>query len=75
MVSMQGLAIQRLPHDIPPEAARDYAHTGWDGKLDIDGFRLDRDLLLIIRRYRTIPAWSTCRAERQQSGWDCILRH
>lgn len=40
MVSMQGLAIQRLPHDIPPEAARDYAHTGWDGKLDIDGSEL-----------------------------------
>ena len=25
MVSMQGLAIQPLPHDIPPEAARDYS--------------------------------------------------
>ena len=40
MVSMQSLAAQQLPHDILPEAARDYSHTGWEGKLDIDGSEL-----------------------------------
>ena len=40
MVSMQRLAAQQLPNDIPPEAARDYSHMGWEGKLDIDGSEL-----------------------------------
>ena len=40
MVTMQGLAVQELPHDIPPEASADYSHTRWPGKLDIDGSEL-----------------------------------
>ena len=37
MLPMQGLTDQGPPHEIPPEAAADYSHTGWEGGFERGG--------------------------------------